>query len=124
MKDDFDSEPGPLHERDAPLESHPPSENPYAVGQPLGGPQNHAQPPPAKFDAWLAVNLLAHRWLWLMFGGIFGAVGFYFLGGHMIHDKFTASAQLMRYDSSSGPNDPINKNLSAETFVGFIRSPI
>ena len=61
--------------------------------KPNGAPQFNAA------DAWLFLEALGRNWLWLLLGGaVFAAAGLW--GGLFFwHSTYSASAQLLRYDS-------------------------
>src|SRR6266481_1691751 len=72
-------------------------------------------------DFWVVVGALTHRWHWLAIGAILFGAGFFELGSWYFKPKFTASAQLLRDDTSSEffKQTPI----TPETFAGLLRSP-
>src|SRR5690242_13337671 len=79
---------------------------------------HHSQ---SKVDFWVVVDALTHRWHWLVIGAIVFGAGFFELGSWYIKPKFTASAQLLRDDTSSEffKQTP----MTPETFAGLLRSP-
>jgi polysaccharide biosynthesis/export protein len=74
-----------------------------------------------KVDFWVVVDALTHRWHWLAIGALVFGAGFFELGSWYIKPKFTASAQLLRDDTSSEffKQTP----MTPETFAGLLRSP-
>jgi protein involved in polysaccharide export with SLBB domain/capsular polysaccharide biosynthesis protein len=85
-----------------------------------------AQVPPAptpKIDVWTALEVLVRRWDWLFLGAIItGALCFY-LGYSLIKPKFTASAQLLRYETPGASEFFRTTPMTPETFSGLLRSP-
>jgi protein involved in polysaccharide export with SLBB domain/capsular polysaccharide biosynthesis protein len=74
------------------------------------------------FDVWTALDVLAQRWHWLLFGAFLFAGLFLVLGFYVVKPKFTATAQLLRYETP-GEKDFFTDALSSETFSSLIRSP-
>src|SRR5438552_3925090 len=124
MKEDFNLSPGPSHRR----------ERDEAKGRihielpasPAGsGAKSHANGHAAaskSMDMWVVLDLLAHRWIWLLMGSSIFAAGFFYLGWHMIKPKFTASASLLRYETALW-KDYQPTPMSSETFASLMRSP-
>jgi protein involved in polysaccharide export with SLBB domain/capsular polysaccharide biosynthesis protein len=81
----------------------------------------HANGSPINF--WLVVDTLVRRWIWLSFGGFICASAFLLLGLHLVKPKFTASAQLLRYESPAAKDLFQGAPMSVETFAGLIKSP-
>ena len=101
MNENTGAEAGPLGQRDETLNSQGHPDSQQSLGQYLGRAESHPAGPP-RFDGWVIVNILARRWVWLIFGGLLGAIGFYCLATRFVQPKFTASAQLLRFDTSAG----------------------
>src|SRR3954469_9442648 len=122
MKENVDANSGSGRKRpDEPQEPLPNGTRP-ATGQALMRPISNDAAPQAKLTAWSVMDVLARRWYWLVLGGAVFAAGFYLLGDYLVKPKFTATAQLLRYDT------PVSESLkpaqiSSETFSGLIRSP-
>jgi protein involved in polysaccharide export with SLBB domain/capsular polysaccharide biosynthesis protein len=74
-------------------------------------------------DIWVALDVLARRWHWLILGGCLFAGGFFYLGLEFIKPKFTAVAQLRRSEPQVMNEALKAPPLSPETFSGLIRSP-
>jgi protein involved in polysaccharide export with SLBB domain/capsular polysaccharide biosynthesis protein len=87
--------------------------NPYTNG--------HAQT--ARLDAWTVLDLLGHRWHWLVLGALIGGAAFYLLGWHFVRSKFTATAELLRYEAPGKSEFFKTTPVSSETFSGIMRSP-
>src|SRR5689334_14060118 len=51
------------------------------------------------FDFWTALDLISHRWHWLVLGGMLGVAAFLYLGWKFIGPKYIATAELMRYET-------------------------
>ena len=73
-------------------------------------------------DLWLVLDLLVQRWHWLVLGGLVCASLFFLLGWHVVKPKFTATAQLLRYETP-GAGDFFGNPMSGETFAALLRSP-
>jgi protein involved in polysaccharide export with SLBB domain/capsular polysaccharide biosynthesis protein len=82
-------------------------------------PNGHRSAP--KIDFWVAIDVLTHRWHWLIISALVFGAGFFELGSWFIKPKFTANAQLLRDDTSS---DFFKQTpMTPETFAGLLRSP-
>lgn len=80
--------------------------------------------PAGGFDVWTVADILVHRWHWLIIGAILGCAGFFVLGWLvLIKPKFTATVQLLRYESPATSESLRGTPLSSETFAGLIASP-
>src|SRR5262249_45664101 len=69
------------------------------------------------------MDLVLQRWHWLFLGAACGAAGFYLLGAQYIRPKFTASAQLMRYEAPGKSESFKTAPISGDTFAALIRAP-
>jgi protein involved in polysaccharide export with SLBB domain/capsular polysaccharide biosynthesis protein len=77
-----------------------------------------------RFDFWIVIDLLIHRWNWLILGFLIGAGLFFALGIKLVREKFVASAQLLRYEPPGNAKDFFQSTpISPETFSGLILSP-
>lgn len=74
-------------------------------------------------DVWTVLDLIAHRWHWLVIGAILGGAGFAMLGIYLLQPKFTATAQLIRYDTPGASEAVKGPPLTPETFSALILSP-
>jgi protein involved in polysaccharide export with SLBB domain/capsular polysaccharide biosynthesis protein len=119
MNDYTDPESGALRRRDEI------SQDEYHRGQrPAGGvhraeaERNHT----GKVDAWTFIDLLLRKWYWPVLFGMLFAAGFFYLGSKVIREKFTAQAQLLRYET---PMSDYFKTppITVETFASVIRAP-
>src|SRR5580704_13697820 len=125
MKDNFDGNGGPLGKREQRppeqqfgAEAASPGETPRTTPHPNG----HAAVP--RIDFWVVLDLIAQRWHWPVLGALVCGALFYLLAWHKIHPKWTATADLQRYDTPGGPGEFFKSaSLSPETFSGMIRSP-
>ena len=98
------------------LHHHPKPANGSANG--FRGNEHRSQP---KIDFWVVVDALTHRWPWLVIGALIFGAGFFELGSWYFKPKFTATAQLMRDETSS---DFFKQTpMTPETFAGLLRSP-
>src|SRR5665213_585754 len=77
--------------------------------------------PVKRFDAWVVLDLVAQRWRWLAPGSLVCAGLFFLLGSYVVKPKFTATAQMLRFETSSDYFKPAP--VSAGTFADLIRSP-
>jgi protein involved in polysaccharide export with SLBB domain/capsular polysaccharide biosynthesis protein len=77
--------------------------------------------PSTQLHAWLVLDLLAQRWRWLGPGSLICAALFFVMGWHLFKPKFTATAQMFRFETSSDYFKPAQ--VSAGTFADLIRSP-
>ena len=98
-----------------------PNQRPRAIIAPL--PQANADTPERLFNLWVALDLLRGRWHWLILGPAFGASLFFLLGTRMVKPKFTATAELLRYEALGKSDYFKTTPVSSETFVAMIRSP-
>src|SRR5215470_14819753 len=60
----------------------------------LNGRTPHSSP----FNLWSALDAVLWRWDWLVLGLIIGGGIFYLLGWYFVRPKFTAVAELLRYE--------------------------
>jgi len=79
------------------------------------------RPSATGLDAWVVLDLLAQRWRWLVPGGLIGAGLFFLMGWYFIKPKYTATAQMLRFETTSDYFKPAP--LSAGTFADLIRAP-
>ncbi len=96
---------------------------PYGNGDHAG--HSPAANPNSKpiLNLWVVLDLLLQRWDWLAVGALLGAAAFYLLGWYFVKPKFTASAQLLRFETPGKSEQFKTAPISAETFAGLIRSP-
>jgi len=80
--------------------------------------------PAPKIDPWMILDLLANRWWWFLIGAVLGCAAFYVLASKLIRPKFTATAQLLRYETP-GIIEFFKQDvpMSSDTFAGLIRAP-
>src|SRR5690349_16007824 len=67
--------------------------------------------------------MLVRRFGWLLLGGMVSAGLFLFLGWNVVKPKFTADAQLERYETPAAGDFFKSAPLSSETFAALLRSP-
>ena len=73
---------------------------------------------------WVLLDILAQRWHWLALAGMLGAAGFFLMSWRYVQPKFTATAQLLRYQTpGAGDFFKTETPMSPETFSGLILSP-
>src|SRR5579864_7791282 len=97
MKDNNDANGGPLRRREG--EASDANREYYARenGQGRAGANGHT--PPASLDAWVFLDLLMRHWLSIVFGSLLCGGLLFALGTYVVRPKFTASAQLIRYET-------------------------
>src|SRR5687767_11488925 len=92
--------------------------NGYSNGHANGYPSAPA------LDVWTVMDLVAHRWHWLVIGGILVGAAFFVLGWlYLIKPKFTATIQLLRYETPAASESLKGTPMSSETFAALIVSP-
>jgi protein involved in polysaccharide export with SLBB domain/capsular polysaccharide biosynthesis protein len=69
------------------------------------------------------LDLVVQRWHWLILGTACGAACFYLLGVQLIKAKFTATAQLLRYEAPGRSEMFKITPVSGDTFSAIIRAP-
>ncbi len=120
MSDQFDSENGSGQPRS--------TRNGHSVHGANGNSHSRAQvngsSTQSGFDFWTVVDVLVHRWHWMVIGGILGGAAFFVLGWlFLIKPKFTSTVQLLRYEAPAASDSLGGAPLSQETFSGLITSP-
>ena len=75
------------------------------------------------FDFWIAAEILAHRWHWLIVCGIVFAGGFFTLGWLKIKPNFTAVTSLMRYETPGTSDFLRTTPLTSQTFSELLGAP-
>jgi protein involved in polysaccharide export with SLBB domain/capsular polysaccharide biosynthesis protein len=90
---------------------------------------NGAESPPItgpapRIDFWMALDLLARRWLWLVVSAIACGLAAWAAAARFLAPKFTATGQLLRYETPA-VSDFLKREtpMSPDTFAGLIRSP-
>src|ERR1044071_1782547 len=125
MNDNADTNPAPPSRRSN-------EQNHYSNGAPNGNshivmPESsphlngHSRKP--KIDAWLVLDTLLQRWHWLFLGGCIFASCFFLLASNFIRPKYTASAQLLRYEAGGKSDYFKTTPLSGDTFAALIKAP-
>src|SRR5580658_4004162 len=107
MKNNSDTDAHPFHKRndDSEVDFQEESHRPSAMG----------------LDTWVVLYLLAQLWRCLVPGSLVCAVLFFLLGCYVIKPKFTATAQMLRFEATGDYFKPTP--VSAGTFADLIRSP-
>ena len=72
---------------------------------------------------WSIFDLVTQRWHWLVLGSASGAVVLYLLGLQLIKPKFTATAQLLRFEAPGKSESFKTAPVSGDTFAALIRAP-
>jgi protein involved in polysaccharide export with SLBB domain/capsular polysaccharide biosynthesis protein len=121
MNGNSDAREGAFRRGDNPADEHSANHHQKPSPNSTNGFHANGHRPQPKIDFWVVVDALAHRWHWLAIGAIVFGAGFFELGSWYIRPKFTASAQLLRDDTSSEffKQTP----MTPETFAGLLRSP-
>ncbi len=74
-------------------------------------------------DAWLFIAALGRRWPWLLLGGaVFAGAGLY-CGLFFWHTTYSASAQLLRYETPHLTAVLAAQPMAPETFASLLRAP-
>lgn len=121
MKDNLNANAGPLGR------PNPGAAPEYSAGEsPRNGHssfQTNGHSPSKPFNMWVALDLLAPRWHWLVLGTILCGGLFYLLGWYVVRPKFTANAQLIRYDTPGMDEAFKGTPVSGDTFAALIQDP-
>jgi protein involved in polysaccharide export with SLBB domain/capsular polysaccharide biosynthesis protein len=117
MNHDYDSDAGPLRKRDEFRDDQA-----FRNERPNAGARNGHSQSSGKVDAWTFLDLFISRWHWVVLTGLLFTGVFFYLGSKVIGPKFTANAQLLRYETPMGESFRA-PSMTAETFSGVIRSP-
>ena len=75
------------------------------------------------FDFWSAAEILAHRWHWLIVCGILLAGAAFTFGWFKLQPKFTAVADLLRYETPGTSDFLKTTPLTPQTFAELIAAP-
>ncbi len=122
MNEESDKDPGPLNSRNGgQARSRRDADSSNGSSSARTASNGHTAAP--VLDFWTFADLVTHRWHWLVIGAIiFGGLCLA-LGGFVVHQKFTASAELLRYESP-GQSDFLKASpLTPDTFAALIMSP-
>jgi protein involved in polysaccharide export with SLBB domain/capsular polysaccharide biosynthesis protein len=118
MNEQFDSNGDPLHSRE---EDYSHRRNGEAHARQQAQPAHNTSA--SGLDFWTVADLLFQRWHWVIVGGIIGAAIFFELGWKFVKPKFTATTQLLRYETPATSEALKTPALTPETFAGLIASP-
>src|SRR3954464_11171225 len=118
MKDKNDADAGPMGRPESPAtdEYAAAPRNGRSTG--LDHRPANGHPPGGNLNIWLALDVLANRWHWLVIGFMLGGTALGYLAWTYIQPRFTATAQLLRIE----PPDFFKAGVTPETFSGLIRS--
>ena len=99
--------------------------NPSSAPKPTNGSRSYTNghPRPPQVTLLSVLDLVFQRWHWLVLGAACGAACFYLLGLKLIKSKFTATAQLIRYDAPGRSEMFKTTPVSGDTFSAIIRAP-
>jgi protein involved in polysaccharide export with SLBB domain/capsular polysaccharide biosynthesis protein len=75
------------------------------------------------FDFWTAAEILAHRWHWPIVSAIFAAGAFFTLGWFYVQPRFTAAAELLRYETPGTDDFLKTTPLTSQTFAELLTAP-
>jgi protein involved in polysaccharide export with SLBB domain/capsular polysaccharide biosynthesis protein len=75
------------------------------------------------FDIWSAAEILAHRWHWPIVCGILAGGAFFTLGWFYVQPKFTAVAELLRYETPGTSDFLKTQPLTQQTFSEVLAAP-
>src|SRR5947209_15315041 len=125
MKDNFDINARSLRKRDDETsETYIRQENHRSNGNSRNGfPANGHSSSPSGIDFWVILDLLLARWHWLVLGALCCGGLFFAMGWRVVKPKFTATAQLQRFEPPGVSENLKTPPLSAETFASLIRAP-
>ncbi len=124
MNEDYDQNAGPEPQReDGNFSQHQNGASSNTNGNRYSREFPHGKPRPKYFDFWSAADVLARRWHWLVVGGILAAGGFFVLGWSYVQPKFTATAELLRYETPGTSEFLKTSPLTAQTFSELITAP-
>ncbi len=116
MNEDFDDYAGSsAPRRDGPYSSHHGSASATANGN------GHARP--KHFDVWTALEILAHRWHWPIICGILAGGAFFTLAWFYVTPKFTATTDLLRYETPGTSEFLKTTPLTSQTFAELLTAP-
>ncbi len=126
MKDNSDAESGPLNNGHGHATPPGGQSNGPARTSGAAAPRNHlnGEKPDGKISFWFLLDVLLQRWWWMAAGAVICGTLATLLGVRVVHPRFTATAQLLRYDSP-GQSDMLKSAtpMSSDTFAGLIISP-
>src|SRR5512133_3277008 len=112
----------PSHERDAAADAG--DATPRDPVPPSAGQENTIRTAPGgQINFWTVLDVLMLRWHWVLVGMLIFASLFCFLGWRVVKPKYTATAQLMRFEIPGKSDYFKTAPLSSETFAGLMRSP-
>src|SRR5438105_15370608 len=109
MNEDFDEPAGPSTSRRG-------DNSTSAAGSPGVNGNGHPHPRRKHFDFWTAAEILAHRWHWPIVCGILAGGAFFTLGWFYVQPKFTAIAELQRYETPGTSDFLKTSPLTSQTF--------
>src|SRR4051794_14983755 len=120
MKDNFDINGGSLRKRDDETsQTYIRQENHHSNGNSHKGFPANGHSSPSGIDFWVILDLLLGRWYWLILGGLCCGAVFYGLGWRVVKPKFTAAAQLQRFEPPGMSDNLKTPPLSGETFASL-----
>src|SRR5215469_8984484 len=124
MKETVNGSTGSLRRRD---EIDTSAENQSMRGRSDNGSQSRLQTNgharPSQITLISVLDLVMQRWHWLVLGTACGATVLYLLASKGVQPKFTASAQLMRYEAAGKSEAFKTAPVSGDTFAAIIRAP-
>src|SRR5579862_2308514 len=75
------------------------------------------------FDFWTVAEILARRWHWPVVAGILAAGAFFMLAWSYVKPRFTATAELLRYETPGTSDFLKTSPLTPQTFAELITAP-
>jgi protein involved in polysaccharide export with SLBB domain/capsular polysaccharide biosynthesis protein len=117
MNEDFDEHAG----SSAPRNGGHYSSRPKNGGAATANGNSHARP--KTFDFWIALEILARRWHWLVVCGILAAGAFFTVGWLYLQPNFTAVAELLRYETPGTSEFLKTTPLTSQTFAELLAAP-
>jgi len=95
----------------------------YVSAEPDGTAFDAIGPPPAAFSPWPLFERLIAQWHWLLLGGCAAAVLGLLTGIALWQTRYTANAQLLRFETPNNSEYFKPRQLSEQTFASLLRSP-
>src|SRR5690348_8667581 len=123
MKDNSKANAGPSRRREE-TDAFP-GEEEFRAAMPNASKPGRPQGRPAaqRIGFCSVLDLVLQRWHWLVLGTASGAVLLYLAGVQMIKPKFTAGAELLRYEAPGKSDAFKTAPISGDTFAALIRAP-
>lgn len=119
MNQDYDDN----AERSAPREEDRFAPHPHGFSSNGNGYAKHGYRRRKTFDFWTAAEIFMRRWHWPVVTGILAAGAFFTLGWSYVQPRFTATAELLRYETPGTSEFLKTTPLTPQTFAELITAP-